>query len=208
MFKKIFYIIFILTIGTSQVQAQDLNNQAIFTTYPTNTVNHNQWIIKDINPGQTQQESITVKNLTDQNIVINLAVKETKGDKKNTQIIEQQPFQNIGNWIKLEQNSITLIPQEIRKIPFSISTPFNTKPGEYQGTILASYTSNTESAFQINTRIGNRIYLNVTKNHELQSNTINLNISPIQIFLIIISSLGLVFGLMKSNKKISNKIKQ
>jgi len=201
MFQKAFYILLIFSIGISQVQAQDVENRAVFTTYPTNTINHNQWIIKDINPGQTQQESITIKNLTNQNITLNLSIKETSGNRENTKIIEQLPYKNIGNWLKLEQSSINLSPLEIKNIPFTISVPTDTKLAEYQGTILVSYIDSNSSDLQIATRIGNRIYLNVTNNKDLQSNTINLFVSPLQIFLIIISALGLSYGLFKSNKK-------
>jgi hypothetical protein len=203
--QKIFQILAFILLGTISSQAYAISlKDAVFTTYPTNTEHHNSWIIKDVNPGQQQKESITVKNLTDQPIQLSISFREMEGDRQNAKIIENENFKNIGNWIKLDQTSVNLAPNQSQKIGFTIQTPGDTKLGEYQGTILVSYFNNNQPPLNLVTRIGNRIYLNVTDSKILESNTTNLEITPLQIALIILSSLGIIYGL-KNNKKSQQK---
>ena len=196
--NKILIILAIITICAQTASAASIG---AFTTYPSFTDNQNKWIIRDANPGQITEDYITVENLSDETITLNLDIRELKGTRNKPEIIESSKHQNIGNWTKLEQNQITLTPHEKKKIKVTIQIPTRIHLGQYQEVVLVSHASSSESNVDIKTRIGDRIYLNITDNTDLQDNTQNLIITPTQLILIILASFGLFASIIIPQKQ-------
>ncbi|MBD3270698.1 hypothetical protein GF376_04175 [Candidatus Peregrinibacteria bacterium] len=194
--KNFLYILisFLLMTQTAIVSAQ------VFTTYPSKPYQGNkQWIVKNVNLGKNYQEKITVRNLTERTISLTLEFKESTGTKENFKIIEHEEFKSIGNWINFETYEIQLKPFEKKQIEMDIKIPKTAREKEYQGVILITHTDKAQnSKMNIATRIGNRVYLNVTKNSELQTNITNLTVTPLQISLILIALAGIAYGIKKN----------
>jgi uncharacterized membrane protein len=204
-------ILFILSIQivsavSAPADVSEKNSEPVFTTYPTYVHQGNkQWIISDANPAKKYFDEITVENLTDHQIALKIEFRESEGTEENFKIIESADYQNIGNWIKLEKSEIILQPYEKQPLKIEINIPENTEAKKYQGTILVSNTQKaTNSDLNIATRIGNRVYLNVTNNSDIQTSFSNFEISPEQIVLILISLFGIAFAL-KPQKQTNEK---
>lgn len=192
--KKIIFIILGIGLISTQV-AMAAAGENLFTTYPSFTKDRNKWIIRDANPGQQSEDYLTLDNLSDQTITLSLTVKELSGTKTQPQIIENQNLQNIGNWTKLENNQVTLSAHQKSQVKVIIQVPENAQLGSYQEVVLVSHVQQQTSDLNVATRIGDRIYLNVTDQKNLQANTQNLNVTPLQLALIILASLGIIASL-------------
>jgi uncharacterized membrane protein len=161
----------------------------IFTIYPTyKHQNQNSWLILEKNPGQTIQDSVTIENLTDETINLDLFVKEATKNEDFI-IIENEEFQNLGSWITLEKAAYELSPHQKKQIPVSINIPKDAKPQEYTGAIFASYSKINEQEIKITSRIGVRVYLTVTQdpfqNSDLDANIFNTNPAAAMIFMVL-----------------------
>ncbi len=201
MLQKIFYILVGTLLLTPLVQAA----APVFTTYPTHTSDRSKWINRDVNPGENYQENLTVENLSDQPIKLNIKIVESTGSKDHIKLLEDVPYQNIGNWINPEFTEIKLKAKEKKSIKLNIQVPADTELGQYQSVALVSDLQSSDQQLQINTRIGSRIYLNVTNNSILQSNTFSPDIPILQLSLVILSLGGIIYGLLPSRKLVNQK---
>lgn len=201
MIKTILIILALTIIGGTLCLA---NSGAVFTAYPSHTVNHNKWIVRDVNPGEKYEEYLTIKNLSNKNISIKLNTFETSGTSENIKILENETPKNIGKWIGLENQTVELKANEKKEVKIILSIPNQAAIGQYQAAVFATYTEESSKNLKTTTRIGNRIYLNVTNDTSLYTNTFNPKINPLQLSLIIFSSIGIVIssiGLKIENKK-------
>ena len=201
MLKKILLIL-ALTIISGQLCLAD--NGAVFTSYPSNTADHNKWIVRDVNPGEKYEEYLTIKNLSDKKIEIKLNTVETSGSKEEIRILDNQTPKNIGNWINLEKETVELNANEKKEVKIVLAIPSQVQLGEYQAAVFATYTDHLSNNLNTTTRIGNRIYLNVTNNQSLYTNTFNPKINITQLALIIFSIIGIIISsvsLKLENKK-------
>ncbi len=189
--KKALYILVFSLIGAQTLLAQEIP----FTTFPTHTENHNKWIIRDVNPGSSYDESITVKNLSDYTISLKLETIEFSENGEKINLREGVPPEDIGKWISFNEQKLSLQPHEKKELSLKISIPEKTALGKYQAAVMVSHSSGEEGQLNLSTRIGNRIYLNVTDSKLLQTNTVNYWNPSLQIFLILASLLGLYYGL-------------
>ncbi len=199
--KLLLYILTTLIIGTPLAWAVE----PVFTTFPSYEHQGNkQWLLIDTAPGQTINDSFKIQNLSSEPISVNIEFYETTGSKEKITILENREFKNLGQWTTLQNKSLSLDPFQTAQIGVQFKIPQNTKSGEYQGVILVSNLQPDHSdQLNIETRLGNRVYLNVKPNTELQTNSLNTNISPIQIGLIIAAIIGIVISL--SLKKNTNE---
>lgn len=162
-----------------------------FTIYPT--YKHGEsaaWIVDTVNPGDNYTDYLTLQNLSDKQQTITLKVHEA--EQKDTFVINEdtENYKDLGNWLSLEEDTHTLYPGEIKKIPLYIMIPSNINPKEYTGTILASQSNTSDQGINIVTRIGVRTYLTVS-NHELQASTLNVS-SPLTPLFLALSIIGLL----------------
>lgn len=142
-----------------------------FTIYPTYVHESNSaWIILDAAPNSHTTDYVTIENLSDQPQTIQLQIREAKHQGNSFLSIEDQPLQNIGNWISVDENFHALAPREKKNIPIEINIPKDTELGEYTASILALKADINSQNIKIVTRIGVRVYLNVVEENMLQAN--------------------------------------
>lgn len=133
-----------------------------YTAYPSYTHNGNKsWIISDIASGQTTTESINIENLSDKNEIIKLEFHEAKSDDDSFTPIESTKYENIGKWIKIENNAYALAPHEKKQVSVNISIPEKTGSGKYEGVIYAVKEEINPQNIKLVTRLGIRMYINV-----------------------------------------------
>jgi uncharacterized membrane protein len=193
MIRNIFYILALSLITAPLAFAQADNS---FTTYPANRVNENKWIVRDVNAGHQYEENITVENLSERPIELRLEIIESAGDRNNIRLLENQYSNSLSKWIKPEQSIIHLNPREKKDIILKLDIPTNQNLGEYQAVALVSHSQKNSDNLNISTRIGTRIYLNVTDQKILQTNSFNPSINPGHWTLIILSIGGIIYGLI------------
>ena len=190
------YLIIFLALIISNIA---ICNENTFTIYPQNPGTENKnWIKKSVNPGKEINEKLILENSSNEAISLKLEVREFTAEKE-FKIIESETYKNIGNWIKLNETRVSLEPGEKKVVKASISPPENTETKEYHAVILASEEKNDNGTINIVTRIGVRIYLNVT-NAKIEEKNI-LQLSTTQIIIISISSVCLIIGLLINTKK-------
>ncbi len=141
-------------------------NSGIFTIYPSYTHQGNSnWIIHSTIPGTTIRDFITVENLSQDSIKLNIKFLEATEENNSFKPKDNQSFENIGNWFNIDQNTITLPPFSKEKIPFTFQIPEHTLLGDFKGVIFAEYTPNIDSPtnIPITTRIGTRTYISINE---------------------------------------------
>lgn len=166
LFKTIIFITTFL-IGATSAYA----NEANFTVYPTYMHQDNKnWIIGSVQQGKDYNDLVTLENLTDKKQKIALTIREATNNNNEFNVVENETFKDIGHWIVLPQNYYNLGPKEKMKIPFQIKIPNDVPTGKYQAVIYAANEQSASSQLKIVTRIGVRIYLDVTAPNLFEAN--------------------------------------
>lgn len=199
--KTLLYILMSLPLFIPSIV---LAETGVFTTFPSYSTDHSTWIVRDVNPGGKYEEYITLENLTENKITLEISMIESSGDKSNIQLLEKKDPKKAGLWITPGTNIVELNGQEHRQIKLNINIPGDAKPGEYQAVAMVTEKKPDNQRFRINTRIGNRIYLNVTLSNDLKTNTFIPDNYALQTGLIILSLGGILYGtwpLKKHTKK-------
>lgn len=202
--KKLLITSFVISLSLLNT-AKAINGS--FTIYPTNTTE--KWVNLEIQQGESKNQSITLVNTTNQKITLNLEFKNTTGTRENIKIDESNK-NFLRSWLS-HPNSVTLNPNEKKIIETNITVPDNIETGNYQGVLLASYSQTTSDLLTINTKIGTRYYIKIKSRSELQNNIFNISKTNLQTTLILISTIGLIYGLKKTKSaeltsKLWNKI--
>lgn len=188
--KKLIITSLVLSLGLVNTATAISGN---FTIYPTNSTE--KWVNLEIHQGESKKQLITVANTTNQEITLDLEFKNTLGTRENIKIDDSSNNQ-LRAWLS-HPNSVKLNPNEKKVIETNITIPEDATIKEYQGVLLASYSQTTSDLLTINTKIGTRYYIHVTPASELQSNLFNLPYINSQIALILISIIGLIYGLKR-----------
>lgn len=138
-----------------------------FTIYPSYMHgNSKSWILLDLEQGATITDYVTVENLTNEPQSLKLHVVEAEVQNGSFLLNEENEYQHLGNWTRLEEQMVKLQPNEKKKMPVHLSIPQNIDTQEYTATILASKTETNKQNINITTRIGVRMYVDV---HEAQA---------------------------------------
>lgn len=165
-----------------------------FTIYPNST--DSKWIEKTLAPGSTTTQDIILANTTSQKIDLSLEFNQTTGSRENIKISEKNSESSLAKWITYPKK-VTLNPNEKRHIETVISIPENTPTQEFQGVLLASYSNKNSDLLTVNTRIGTRYYIKVATSNTIQTNIFQIPGNSLQTILIIISSIGIIYGIKK-----------
>lgn len=137
--------------------------------YPTNADPDNSlsqsWFIYDLNPGESKEDYLTVKNDSDQEQSIKIyAVDSTTNNMGGFALEEENDIRDsIGKWIIPEVDHMIIKPRQEQQVKFNISIPIEATAGEISGGIiiqkdLTEEQKNAKSGFVISTRIGIRVY--------------------------------------------------
>lgn len=127
------------------------------------------WFIYNLAPGTEHKDAVEVYNPTDQikTVVVYPADSTPSSDGGFALKQKVEAMTDVGSWISLEKNEVTLNPGEVATIPFTIKIPAD-KPldvGEHSGGIMIEDKQpNTVANGQgiiLNTRVGIRVYINI-----------------------------------------------
>lgn len=195
------HIIGILILGLPVVTLADSMDLGRFTTYPSYTQKGDNWLVRDVRPGESYREFITLENLSSETIILKIEIIESTGQKPQITLLENQPAANAGLWIVAETEEIALNASEKRIVGLDITIPKAVDAGEYQAVALVSENPGTDQPIGISARIGTRIYLNVTGAADLRSNTLAPPNNNLHIALIILSVAGIIYGTLPHKQK-------
>lgn len=98
----------------------------------------------DINSWAKKQEKIKVTNTWDESITLYSSQEDfISGDDSWTPKFvkpenQTNPEYSLSNWIKIEDENVTLAPKESREVNFSINVPANSEPGWHYAAIFFS----------------------------------------------------------------------
>jgi hypothetical protein len=153
------------------------------TTQPSTTVNES-WALSPIGtdpnqpgnrptfsynlaPGAAQDDGFTVWNYGDTQLTFHIYATDafnTKAGGFDLLTAEQKP-KDVGSWITLEQNNLTLPPHTKANLKLHLTVPANATPGDHSAGIVAASTTpgiNAEGKHIIlDRRVGSRVYLRV-----------------------------------------------
>ncbi|HMG26754.1 MAG TPA: hypothetical protein VKH36_08070 [Acidimicrobiia bacterium] len=119
-----------------------------------------------LTPGVPVQDSVTITNKTpDQTINFDLYAADAFNTREGGYASRRptDPKREMGAWISLAVDNITIPPQRAVDVPFTISPPLDATPGDHAGSIVALNTTPTVSQNgSVATRsiqaVGTRVY--------------------------------------------------
>lgn len=92
-----------------------------------------------------------------------------------------KPSKDIGTWIKVDRESVTVPPGGQEIVPFTVTVPRDAPPGDHAAGIVASLlteqTNTDGSKVAVDTRVGTRMYLRVAGELRPQLSVENLDVA-------------------------------
>lgn len=127
---------------------------------------HRDWFIYDLKPGEQQEDYVDVMNNTDQEQYITVRPYDSEASNIGGFALSgpNREQKGIGLWVQLEEEKITLVPGEVRRLKFTLTVPLTADVGEHSGAITAQGAPKElkgKSGIAIGTRVGARIYVTV-----------------------------------------------
>lgn len=158
--------IFVLCFFVSFANAAD---QGTLGAYPTNFDPTNpktkSWFIYELKPGETKEDSITVVNNTERTLEVKVYPVDatTTGDGAFALLNEDQRQNDVGAWVNISRENITIGARDRKDIPFTIAVPKYTTVGDHAGGIIVQEVKKPTVAkegmgLNIVSRVGTRIY--------------------------------------------------
>lgn len=179
--EKTFFrkLVLSFTVAAILIPAVAFADSASYTIAPAHPMDNASWLVYQIKPGDSLQDEVIVKNLSDKTITLSLypADKEEQVTPQGSQ--ETQGFalkskesisETIGKWVTISKPSVTLAPKSEEKIGVTLTVPSGTTEKEYQGGILAelfpetvaSVPGKSTNSISVGTRVGVRMYATVS----------------------------------------------
>jgi len=125
-------------------------------------------------PGSSQSDVIKVTNNTDGPITLYsskedfVAGDETGRPKFVTSKDQTSETYSLANWIKIENENVTLAQGETREVRFTVSAPASAEPGGHYGAVFFSPGVAGQSQVAIVQRLGVLLLVNVPGNIEVR----------------------------------------
>jgi hypothetical protein len=115
-------------------------------------------------PGDTVRDAISIVNRSTTPITLRVYASDaftTATGGLDLLPAAQKPV-DLGSWITLDQDSVTLTSQQTVVVPFTVRVPDDATPGDHTAGIVTSLvTANSGAAVQLDRRLGARYYLRV-----------------------------------------------
>ncbi len=114
-------------------------------------------------PGATVTDALTVTNYGDDGITLSVyAADAFTTDSGQLDVLPRaETSSQLGAWISVQEDELTLTAGETTDVPFSFTVPPNATPGDYSAGIVTSLTSSADGSVSIDRRLGIRIQLRV-----------------------------------------------
>lgn len=157
----LFFFILLLFGGTSTFSAGGIGG---YPTNPTDPENSG-WFMYNAEAGDIIEDSVTVVNSSNDTWIVDIYPADSMKSSGGGFALKQrsEEMTEMGSWITMEKESITLKPQEKQEIDFTIKFPKNMDFGQTSGAILFEKRAPEEGessggGVKINLRTGVRIY--------------------------------------------------
>lgn len=118
-------------------------------------------------PGSTIKDSIRLRNLGDEEIKLRLYSTDALNTFSGAQDLlpaTEQP-KDIGTWIELEQDEVTLDGLQYIDVPFTLKVPVSAEPGDHTGGIVSTMAvaedDDSGTAINLDRRLASRVALRV-----------------------------------------------
>ncbi|MFF7247905.1 WxL protein peptidoglycan domain-containing protein [Embleya sp. NPDC008237] len=118
-------------------------------------------------PGQTLVDVVGVSNFGDKPLTLRVYATDAvlAADGGMTLLTAAEQPKDVGAWIGFDAESYTVAPGKRADIPFRLTVPADASPGDHTGAIVASIkaeaTGPGQQRFDVDRRVGARIYLRV-----------------------------------------------
>jgi len=178
-FSKILLMFFLFLILNNAVLAIATNDLIIKPNNPNekNPLSKS-WFIYNLHPGNSKSDSLFIQNQSDKEKNLSIYALDsastsssTKGEFVLKKIDEVQ--NEIGDWILLESENITIEASEEKIINFSIKVPENISTREYSGAILVHDEDNPNNDLAI--RVYQTVPGEITKEANIQALKLQYN---------------------------------
>jgi hypothetical protein len=121
----------------------------------------------DAVPGTTIDDAVTLYNYS--NVTLNFRVYATDAFNNDTGDFDILPGSedptDVGSWVVLAQENITVVPCSQATIPLTITVPGDASPGDHAGAVVASSETSGSNgdgqAVTVDRRTGTRMYVRV-----------------------------------------------
>lgn len=138
--------------------------------------NNQSWFRYYEGPGSTINDAVELSNVGNETKTVKLYATDATSNQAGsfTPKMLEDKQNGIGSWTKLEQDIVTLAPNQSLEVRFTINIPKDISPGQYFGSIIneedkdlspcptiQNVSGSCQGNIQIKTRTGNRVYLTV-----------------------------------------------
>lgn len=163
LFFSIFIFFFFLPISAFAVETGTMGIYPAF--WDKSDLKTKSWFIYQLDKGETKEDAVTVINNSDE--ILNLKIypvdAKTTADGAFSPLMEDEPKEGVGAWIRLPFSELTLKPLEKKEIKFSITVPADAPVGEHAGAIIieskkVSSINQAGVGLNIKERVGVRVY--------------------------------------------------
>lgn len=131
-------------------------------------------------PGAQIVDGITVSNYGTQPLT--LAVYAADGYLTDTGSLDLlasgETSVALGSWVAVETPTITLQPEEVVTVPFTVTIPANATPGDYAAGVVTSLVTAAEGGVAVDRRLGSRMMLRVNGELTPSLTVTDLDVTP------------------------------
>lgn len=122
--------------------------------------------VYDLEPGETVNDSIRVRNYTTDPLVLDIYASDaiTTVSGALDLLPADQTATDVGTWVELESSSIEVPSQSALDVPFTVTAPERAEPGDHTGGIVTSFLATGSQGGQevvVEHRLGSRMHVRV-----------------------------------------------
>ncbi len=159
------FVLIVLQFAQQAFAAGEGNIGAYPTKYDVTNPKTKSWFIYELKPGDTKEDSITIVNNSDSTVNIKVYAVDatTTSDGAFALLNEDQRQVDIGSWVNIAKDTVTIAPRSHQDVPFTISIPKFATVGDHAGGIIIQEAKppnavSTGIGLNIVSRVGTRIY--------------------------------------------------
>ncbi|MEN8252229.1 MAG: hypothetical protein ABFQ53_01460 [Patescibacteria group bacterium] len=120
-------------------------------------------IVFDADTGQAQEFTIKVTNISDKEQEVNVGSMDYDiGEGNSIALSKELNEQNgLSAWISSQSEKVSVAPDEIKEIKFSVNVPENASIGSHRGAVIFSTLPESDDAVKVRGQIGVHVLINV-----------------------------------------------
>jgi LysM repeat protein len=156
-----------LLLANTAFAAQTYSIQATLSEENQSETVHS--IVYEMDPGTSLEGEAKVTNYSDHTIVLDVNALDAQIDESGNFTLKNVENEqvNMGAWIELEADQVSLAPNTSELVEFTLTLPSYVTPGQYAGGLVISPSQETQSSLtstglSLTSQIGLRVYLSVT----------------------------------------------